>query len=82
MNLKQRLEGLRKASETRIPAEAQAIMHRATEELRRSGIVNRVLKVGQKAPNFELLNQRGEQVRSEALLAKGPLVVSFYRGVW
>jgi hypothetical protein len=27
------------------------------------------------------LNQRGEQVRSEALLAKGPLVVSFYRGV-
>jgi hypothetical protein len=82
MSLKQRLEALRKASETRIPAEAQAIMHRATEDLRRSGIVNRVLKVGQKASNFELLNQRGEQVRSEALLAKGPLVVSFYRGVW
>lgn len=82
MNLKQRLEALRKASETRIPAEAQAIMHRATEDLRRSGIVDRVLKVGQKAPNFELLNQRGEQVRSEDLLAKGPLVVTFYRGVW
>jgi peroxiredoxin len=57
-------------------------MHRATEDLRRSGIFNRVVKVGQKAPNFELLNQRGEQVRSEALVAKGPLVVSFYRGVW
>lgn len=82
MSLKPRLEALRKASETRIPAEAQTIMHRATEDLRRSGIVNRVVKVGQKTPNFELLNQRGEQVRSEALLAKGPLVVSFYRGVW
>jgi hypothetical protein len=82
MNLKQRLEALRKAIETRIPAEAQAIMHRATDDLRRSGIVNRVVKVGQKAPTFELFNQRGEQVRSEALLAKGPLVVSFYRGVW
>ena len=82
MNLKQRLEALRKASETRIPAEAQAIMHRATEDLRRSGIVDSVLRVNEKAPNFELLNQRGEQVRSEALLAKGPLIVSFYRGVW
>jgi len=82
MDLKQRLETLRKASQTRIPAEAQAIMHRATEDLRRSGILNRVIKVGQKAPGFELKNQRGERVRSEALLAKGPLVVSFYRGVW
>jgi len=82
MSLKQRLEALRKASETRIPAEAQAIMHRATEDLRRSGILNRIVKVGQKAPSFELLNQRGEQIRSEALLAKGPMVASFYRGVW
>lgn len=82
MNLKQRLETLRKASETRIPEEARAIMHRATEDLRRSGIANRVVKVGEKAPTFELSNPRGEQVRSEALLAKGSLVVSFYRGVW
>jgi hypothetical protein len=82
VNLKQRLEALRKASETRIPAEAQAIMHRATEDLRRSGIINGVIKVGERAPTFKLLNQRGEQVSSEALLANGPLVVSFYRGVW
>ena len=82
MNLKQKLEALRNAAETRIPAEARAIMHRATEDLRRSGIVDRVVKVGQKAPTFELLNQRGDRVSSQALLAKGPLVVSFYRGVW
>ena len=82
MNLNQRLEALTKASETRIPAEARAIMHRATEDLRRSGILDRVVKVGEKAPTFELLNQRAERVSSEALLAKGPLVVSFYRGIW
>ena len=82
MNLNQRLEALRKASETRIPAEAQAIMHRATEDLRRSGIIDGVIKVGQRAPTFELLNQHGERVSSEALLAKGPLVASFYRGLW
>ena len=82
MDLKQRLEALRKSSETRIPAEAQAIMHRATEDLRGSGILNRLVKVGQKTPAFELLNQRGERVSSAELLAKGPLVLSFYRGVW
>lgn len=82
MNLKQRLEALRKANETRIPAEAREIMHRATEDLRRSGILDRVVKVGQKAPTFELLNQLGERVSSEGLLAYGPLVVSFYRGIW
>lgn len=82
MNLKQRLEALRKANETRIPAEVREIMHRATEDLRRSGILDRVVNVGQNAPKFELLNQRGERVRSEVLSAKGSLVVSFYRGVW
>jgi hypothetical protein len=82
MNLSQRLDAIRKASDTRIPAAAAAIMHRATDDLRRSGILDRVVKVGQKAPSFELLNQRGDPVSSGALLAKGSLVVTFYRGVW
>jgi hypothetical protein len=82
MNLKQRLEAIKPAAETRIPAEARAIMHRATEDLCRSGIVNRVVRVGQKAPTFDLVNQRWDHVNSEGLLTKGPLVVSFYRGVW
>jgi hypothetical protein len=82
MALAEKLESIRKAAETRIPAEARAIMHRATEDLRASGIAERVVKVGQKAPAFSLPNQRGEIVSSRALLADGPLVVSFYRGVW
>jgi hypothetical protein len=75
------LEAIKQAAETRMPAEARAIMHRATEDLRRSGIVNRVARVGQKASAFDLVNQR-DRVNSERLLAEGPLVVSFYRGVW
>ncbi len=82
MTLAEKLESLRKGSETRIPAEARAIMHRATEDLRKSGIAERVVKIGQEAPAFSLPNQRGEMVSSQALLANGPLVVSFYRGVW
>ena len=57
-------------------------MHRATEELRASGIMERVIKVGDKLPAFALPNSSGQEVRSADLLAKGPLVVTFYRGAW
>jgi len=82
MTLAQRLETIKKAAETRIPAEARAVMHRATEDLRKSGLVDRAVKVGQRAPTFELVNQRGERVGLTGLLARGPVVISFYRGVW
>ncbi len=82
MTLAEKLESLRKGAEARIPAEARAIMHRAIEDLGKAGIAEGVVKIGQKAPAFSLPNQRGEMVSSQALLANGPLVVSFYRGVW
>jgi peroxiredoxin len=57
-------------------------MHRATAELRASGAAEHALKVGNKAPSFELQDSGGSWVSSEKLLAQGPLIVSFYRGVW
>ena len=39
-------------------------------------------KVGTTAPEFTLPNLAGQPVSSRALLATGPLVVSFYRGKW
>ena len=40
------------------------------------------LAVGQQVPAFELPNAEGNLVSSADLLAKGPLVVTFYRGSW
>jgi hypothetical protein len=57
-------------------------MHRSTEELRASGIMKHALQVGGTAPHFELPNQEGRQISSRKLLEKGPLVLSFFRGVW
>ena len=51
-------------------------------DLKATGIGDRVLKVGNKAPDFALPNALGETVSSADLLAKGPLVVKFYRGSW
>jgi AhpC/TSA family len=82
MSLKEELEAIRAHSATRIPPPAQALMKQATDELRSSGIVERALKVGDKAPEFSLPNTKGVLVSSRALLAQGPLVLSFYRGRW
>ncbi|MEC5218123.1 peroxiredoxin [Actimicrobium sp. GrIS 1.19] len=64
------------------PAEIHPVMARATAELIASGQAGRALKVGDKAPAFTLTDPDGQTVSSAALLAKGPLVLSFYRGVW
>jgi hypothetical protein len=82
MGLQEQLHALKVRFEATAPPEALAIMHRATEDLRQSGLLARVLKAGDRAPQFALPNQRGENIRSRDLLARGPLVVSFYRGVW
>lgn len=57
-------------------------MHRATDELIASGAANMALKAGESAPGFTLSDPEGKPVSSIALLQKGPLIVSFYRGVW
>lgn len=82
MTLTEKLAATRAASAGRIPPDKAAIMHRATEDLRRSGILDRILKVGSAAPAFELANHDGRRIASAPLLARGPLVVSFFRGSW
>ncbi|MDB5393333.1 MAG: alkyl hydroperoxide reductase/Thiol specific antioxidant/Mal allergen [Rhodospirillales bacterium] len=64
------------------PPEAIAIMHRATDELIASGQAARTKQIGDKAPEFELVDPDGRSVRSADLLMQGPLVLTFYRGVW
>jgi hypothetical protein len=82
MSLEAKLAATRAAGEKRIPPEQQAIMHRATEDLRKSGILDRITKVGAKAPSFALANHDGSRVSSDALLAQGPMILSFFRGSW
>lgn len=65
-----------------VPPSVIATMHRATDELIASGAAARALKAGDKAPAFTLKDPEGNEVSSTDLLKDGPLVVSFYRGVW
>ena len=65
-----------------VPRSVIETMHRATAELIASGAAQRALKAGDKAPSFVLKDANGKSVASSELLVHGPLVVSFYRGVW
>lgn len=85
--LRDRLEEFKTTFESGDPPynatrEVVATMHRATAELKASGIENAALKVGDRAPDFSLFNQDHVRVVSTELLREGPLVVSFFRGHW
>jgi len=82
MSLQEKLDAHKAKSGANRPPEVRAALQRGTEELRASGILERVLKVGARAPEFALPNQDGVTVRSTALLDRGPLVLTFYRGHW
>ena len=82
MSLEEKLAATRTASAARIPPDRAAIMDRATEDLRRSGALDRIVKVGQPAPSFELAGHDGRRISATELLAGGPMVVSFFRGSW
>ena len=82
MSLQDTLDAMRASFESKLPPEIVNTMHHATEELLQSGIMDRVLKKGDQAPQFSLTDHNGEMVGSDDLLSQGPLVVGFYRGVW
>jgi peroxiredoxin len=57
-------------------------MERSIEDVRASGILQRVARVGQAAPDFTLPNTIGTPVSLADLRGRGPVVLSFYRGRW
>ena len=82
MSLEEKLAAVREASAKRIPPDRLAIMHDATERLRNSGILDRVIKPGAQAPDFTVGDQDGDPVSLSAKLAGGSVVMSVFRGFW
>lgn len=82
MSLEQKLAAVRDGAAKRIPPERLAIMHRVTDDLRSSGAMDRVIKPGAQAPDFTLNDQNGNAVTLSALAARGPVVMSVFRGFW
>ena len=66
----------------KIPKEVLELFEKTTTDLIKTGIAERALPEGAKAPNFTLPNAKGQPVKFSDILAKGPAVVTFYSGGW
>ena len=82
MSLAEKLAAISASGAEQIPKDWQAVMATSLDELRASGILQGVIKVGDKLPAFTLPDDDGTPVNSDALLANGPLVVTIFRGHW
>ena len=82
MTLQEELQTFAEQMSGKIPVEVRATMVEATQQLADSGLVENALKVGDKAPLFDLENETGKKVALADLLADGPVVLVFYRGGW
>ncbi|MBD5771341.1 peroxiredoxin-like family protein [Marinomonas colpomeniae] len=82
MSLQDNIAEYKAAFVQKAPQNVQELMKQVTQELADTGIVDKAPKVSDKILPFSLSNQHGETVNLEALLAKGPVVLTFYRGGW
>jgi peroxiredoxin len=82
MSLTTELEDFRAEFMAKVPPQIRDAMLLADMELAASGIAEKALKAGDRAPDFALPDVRGGVVRLTELLRQGPVVLSFYRGGW
>ena len=82
MSLQTELDAFQAAWKQRAGGDVVATIAADNEALLRSGLVERALQAGAKFPDLTLANARGGQTRIYDVLARGPLVVTFYRGGW
>jgi peroxiredoxin len=80
--LSEQLANYRAGWRARVPADRQASMDQHVAHLKASGIARSAKQVGDRAPDIRLRDQHGEIFDVATLLAKGPVVVTFYRGGW
>ncbi len=82
MSLQDELQALMGELGNKVPAEMMNKVGAFIGRLAEDGIEKNARKVGDTAPGFSLRNTSGHTVALDKLLAKGPVVVVFYRGEW
>lgn len=82
LSLRRRLDERRELMQRYVPAASLAVNRRTVDELRQSGLAERILPVGAQAPEFELPDHNGNPVALASLLAQGPVIAAFFRGRW
>ncbi len=82
MSLQEKLDAFKVQFKAQAPEAAIEAFERSTQELIDSGQADNAIKAGDKVPEFVLTDPERNEVALGDLLAKGPVVISFYRGAW
>jgi peroxiredoxin len=82
MTLRQEIENFVKETAGRIPPQVLTQLQQSIDDVKKSGISERARGVGDLAPAFSLPNAAGKSVALTDLIANGPVIISFYRGIW
>jgi peroxiredoxin len=77
-----RLRDQLEAKRRTMSEEVRIAYEKSVAELRRSGLTAHALDLGDRFPDMVLPNAEGDLVSIAELLARGPVVVTFFRGIW
>jgi peroxiredoxin len=80
--LSEQLAEYRAGWRRRVPTDRQELMDQHVAHLAATGIDRTAKQVGDRAPDVRLRDQHGGMFDVATLLAKGPIVITFYRGGW
>jgi peroxiredoxin len=82
VTLKQDIDAFVAEIAGRLPPALLIDLQKSIDDVRASNIADRALAEGDIAPDFTLPNAFGQPIALADLLRRGPLIVSFYRGIW
>ena len=82
MSLNAQIQQLIQTFRSTFPPEINTLVEFGAGEISSMPIVENALKAGDKAPDFTLENYDGAAHRLADYLRAGPLVLTFYRGLW
>ncbi len=82
MTLKTALDQFRAEILTKVPPDIAETMEKATLQLTQDYASKPLLQVGDRAPDFELPNALGKNIRLGDRLQQGAVILTFYRGGW
>jgi peroxiredoxin len=80
--VRKELDEFREKASKKAPSNRLRAYEQGIEEVRKSGATDSALKVGDRAPDFELPNATGKKIKLSEFTARGPVVITWYRGDW
>lgn len=81
-SLKSKLSAKKEAFDMKAPEEKKIAYEDGIKAVKESGVLDRAINKGNKAPDFKLKNANGDTIALYERLSSGPIVLTWYRGGW